>query len=271
MQRFIDYQQDGGVVTITMNRPEERNALTDYSQFEEFVDVCRRMSDDSSVGAVILTGQGSAFCAGGNVKAMRERSGIFAGSPAQLRDNYRKGIQRIPVALYNLEIPTIAAVNGPAVGAGCDLACMCDIRIAADSASFADSFVMVGIIPGDGGAWLLQRVVGLSKACEMTFTGDTINAQEALACGLVSRVVPAEALLAEARSLAARIVRNPTSVLRMSKKLIRKAQHARLETTLEMSAALPSIAQHSEDHMAALNNLLAKGKGQQGARSERCK
>ena len=264
MQRFLDYQQDGGVVTITMDRPDERNALTDYSQFEEFVDVCRRMSDDSSVRAVILTGRGTAFCAGGNVKAMRERSGMFNASPAQLRDNYRKGIQRIPIALYNLEIPTIAAVNGPAIGAGCDLACMCDIRIAADNATFAESFVKLGIIPGDGGAWLLQRVVGMSKACEMSFTGDTINAQEALACGLVSRVVPAEALLAEARALAARIASNPSSVLRMSKKLIREAEHARLDTILEMSAALQSIAQHSEDHMAALNKLSAKGKGPQG-------
>lgn len=267
MQGFLDYQQDGGIVTITMNRPDERNALTDYSQFEEFVDVCRRMSDDSSVRALILTGRGSAFCAGGNVKAMRERSGMFAGSPAQLRDNYRKGIQRIPLALYNLEIPTIAAINGPAIGAGCDLACMCDIRIAADNATFAEPFVKLGIIPGDGGAWLLQRVVGMSKACEMTFTGDTINAQEALACGLVSRVVPAEGLLEEARSLAMRIACNPSSVLRMSKKLIREAQHARLDTILEMSAALQSIAQHSEDHMAALNNLLAKGKGPQGGKA----
>lgn len=264
MQRFLDYQQDGGIVTITMDRPDERNALTDYSQFDEFVDVCRRMSDDPSVCAVILTGRGSAFCAGGNVKDMRERSGMFDASPAQLRDNYRKGIQRIPLALYNLEIPTIAAVNGPAIGAGCDLACMCDIRIAANNATFAESFVKLGIIPGDGGAWLLQRVVGLSKACEMTFTGDTINAQEALACGLVSRIVPAEGLLAEARALAARIASNPSSVLRMSKKLIREAQHARLDTILEMSAALQSIAQHSEDHMTALNKLSAKGKGPQG-------
>lgn len=258
MKRFLDYQQDGGVAIITMNRPDDRNALTDYGQFQEFVDLCQRMSDDLSVRAVILTGRGPAFCAGGNIKDMQERRGIFAGSPAELRDNYRKGVQRIPLALYNLEIPTIAAVNGPALGAGCDLACMCDIRIASEKATFAESFVQLGIVPGDGGAWLLQRAVGLSKACEMSFTGDTINAREALACGLVSRVVPAEALLDEARSLATRIARNPSAVLRMSKKLIREAQHLRLDTILEMSAALQAIAQHSDDHMTALKKLSAK-------------
>ncbi len=258
MQNFLEYRQDGAVALITMNRPEQRNALTDYAQFDEFVSLCQRMRDDLSVRAVILTGRGPAFCAGGDIKAMRERSGMFAGSPVTLRDNYRKGIQRIPLALYHLEIPTIAAVNGPAIGAGCDLACMCDIRIASENATFAEAFVKLGLIPGDGGAWLLQRVVGASKACEMTFTGDPIDAKEALACGLVSRVVPAEKLLPEAHALATRIARNPPSVLRMSKKLIREAQHARLETILELSAALQSIAQHSEEYMTTLNDFLPK-------------
>jgi len=258
MERFLDYEQDGGVAVVTMNRPAERNALTDFSQFQEFVDLCDRLRDDLSVRALILTGRGPAFCAGGNIKDMQDRSGIFAGSPAELRDNYRKGVQRIPLALYQLEVPTIAAVNGPAIGAGCDLACMCDIRIASDQATFAESFVKLGMIPGDGGAWLLQRAVGLSKACEMSFTGDAIDAQEALACGLVSRVVPADSLLDEARALAGRIARNPSNALRMSKRLIREAQQARLDTVLELSAALQSVAQHSEEHTAALQKMAAK-------------
>ena len=258
MEQFLDYEQDGGIAVVTMNRPADRNALTHFSQFQEFVDLCQRLRDDLSVRALILTGRGPAFCAGGNIKDMQERSGIFAGSPAELRDNYRNGVQRIPLALYHLEVPTIAAVNGPAIGAGCDLACMCDIRIASDRATFAESFVKLGMIPGDGGAWLLQRAVGLSKACEMSFTGDAIDAREALACGLVSRVVPADSLLDEARSLAARIARNPPTVLRMSKRLIREAQQARLDTVLELSAALQSVAQRSEEHLAALQKLAAK-------------
>ncbi len=198
MERFLDYEQDDGIALVTMNRPAERNALTHFSQFQEFVDLCERLRDDLSVRALILTGRGPAFCAGGNIKDMQDRSGIFAGSPAELRDNYRKGVQRVPLALYHLEVPTIAAVNGPAIGAGCDLVCMCDIRIASDRATFAESFVKLGLIPGDGDAWLLQRAVGLSKACEMSFTGDAIDACEALACGLIWRVVAADSLLEEA-------------------------------------------------------------------------
>lgn len=258
MQPFLEYEQENGVAILTMNRPEQRNALTKYAYFQEFVDLCQKMSGDLSVRAVILTGRGPAFCAGGNIKDMQEQSGIFAGTTAELRDNYRKGVQRIPLALYNLEIPTIAAVNGPAIGAGCDLACMCDIRIATEKAVFAESFVQLGMVAGDGGAWLLQRVIGLSKACEMTFTGDTINAEEALSCGLVSRVVAPEALLDEARALAKRIARNPSLALRMSKRLIREAQHARLDTILEMSAAFQAIAQRSEGHQTAIEKLAAK-------------
>ena len=175
MTQFLDYEQDGGVAIVTMNRPKERNALTHFSQFQEFVDLCQRLRNDLSVRALILTGRGSAFCAGGNIKDMQNRDGIFAGSPAELRDNYRKGVQRVTLALYYLEIPTIAAVNGPAIGAGCDLACMCDIRIASDQATFAESFVKLGMIPGDGGAWLLQRAVGLSKACEIDRKSTRLN------------------------------------------------------------------------------------------------
>jgi enoyl-CoA hydratase/carnithine racemase len=255
---FLDRTQRDGIMVLTMNRPQERNVLTDEAQFREFVEACDAINADRSVRAVILTGRGSAFCAGGNVKAMRDRTGMFAGSPLQLRANYRDGLQRIPLALYNLEVPTIAAVNGPAIGAGCDLACMCDIRIASENASFAESFVKVGIVPGDGGAWLLQRAVGLSKACEMSFTGDAIGAHEALACGLVSRVVAPEALLDQARALALRIATNPAGVLRLTKRLIREAQHMRLDTLLEMSAAFQALAHTTEEHRSAVERTLQR-------------
>ena len=163
MQPFILYERDGAVVTLTMNRPAERNALTTVEQFAEFPQVCERIRRDAAVRAVILTGAGPAFCAGGNVMDMRDKAGLFEGNPHAIRDRYRSGIQRIPLAIYELEVPTIAAVNGPAVGAGCDLACMCDIRIASERAMFAESFVKLGIIPGDGGAWFLPRTVGMSR------------------------------------------------------------------------------------------------------------
>ena len=126
---------------------------------------------------------------------------------------------QIPLAFERLDVPAIAAVNGAAIGAGCDLACMCDIRIASEKAKFAESFVKLGIIPGDGGAWLLQRTVGFSRAAELSFTGDTLDAAEALACGLVSRVAPPDQLLDEARKLADRIAANPGPALRMTKRL----------------------------------------------------
>ena len=250
MENFLLYEKDGAIVTLTMNRPEERNPLTGH--FDEFVNACTRINADQLVRCVILTGAGPAFCAGGNVKDMRDKKGIASGSSREIMDGYRNGIQRIPLAFYNLEVPSIAAVNGAAIGAGNDLACMCDIRIASDTAFFAESFVKLGIIPGDGGAWLLPRVVGMSKAAEMTYTGDRIDAKEALACGLVSRVVPAADLMKEARALAGRIAANPGVTLRMSKRLLREGQHTRLDSLLEMSAALQAIAHFTPEHDAAV-------------------
>lgn len=260
MADFLIYEQTGAVVTLTMNRPDERNPLSEQSQYDEFVAVCQRVNRDQSVKCVILTGAGPAFCAGGNVKDMRDKKGIAGGNPREIMDGYRHGIQKIPLALYHCEVPTIAAINGPAIGAGNDLACMCDMRIAADNAIFAESFVQIGIIPGDGGAWLLPRVVGMSKALEMTFTGDRINAQEALACRLVSKVVPAADLMKEARALADRIVKNPGPTLRMAKRLMREGQHTRIDTLLEMSAAFQAIAHFTPEHDAAIRAFFEKRK-----------
>jgi enoyl-CoA hydratase/carnithine racemase len=179
---------------------------------------------------------------------MADRTHDPSIEPHDDRYAYKEGIHRIPLSLFNLEVPTIAAINGPAIGAGLDLACMCDIRIASETAKFAESFVTLGIIPGDGGAFLLQRAVGYAKAAELTFTGEAIDATEALRIGLVSRVVPPDDLLPVATDLARRIARNPGHALRMAKRLLREAQTARLDTVLELSAAFQAIAHHSTDH-----------------------
>lgn len=256
MSDFLIYEQDGPVVTLTLNRPETRNALTSQDEWDAVVAACDRVQQDDAVKVLILTGAGSAFCAGGNVKDFRDKQGLAAGTPAQVRENYRRGIQRIPLALHRLDVPTIAAVNGPAIGAGCDLACMCDIRIASDNARFAESFVKLGLIPGDGGAWLLQRVVGYAKAAELAFTGDMLDAREAERIGLVSRVVPADTLLDEARSLAQRIAANPGQALRMTKRLLREAQTSRLDAHLELAAAYQALTHHSAEHDAAVSAFL---------------
>ncbi|MCY1528738.1 Short-chain-enoyl-CoA hydratase [compost metagenome] len=167
----------------------------------------------------------------------------------------------MPLALCNLEVPTIAAVNGPAIGAGCDLACMCDIRIAADEARFAESFVKLGLTPGDGGAWLLPRVVGMSRACEMAFTGRSVDAAQALGMGLVSQVVEQGALLPAALALAQEIAQHSGHALRLTKRLLREGQHTRLDTLLELSARFQALAHHTQEHATALDAFLDKPRG----------
>jgi enoyl-CoA hydratase/carnithine racemase len=254
---FLQISRDGAVVTWTMNHPATRNALTGNTAIDEIVAAASAASTDPSVRAIILTGAGPVFSSGGNVKDMARfaQPGLDANA---IRNEYRHGIQRIPKAMWALDVPIIAAVNGPAMGAGLDLACMCDIRIASDNATFAESFVRVGIVPGDGGAWLLPRAVGAAKAAEMAFTGDPISAAEALACGLVSKVVAGDALLVEAQALAARIARNPAGVLRMTKRLLREGVHNTLESVLETSAAYQSLAHLSADHHEAVRAFIEK-------------
>jgi enoyl-CoA hydratase/carnithine racemase len=257
MTQFLKTEREGAVLILTMNQPETRNALTGNTAVQEFVQTCDAIRLDTSIRCVILTGAGPVFSSGGNVKDM-QRFFNEQLSPDTIREEYRNGIQRLPKALYNLDVPIIAAINGPAIGAGLDLTCMCDMRIASDKATFAESFVKVGIVPGDGGAWLLPRVVGISKASEMAFTGEALTAQEALSCGLVSRVVAHDMLLDEARKLAAKIVVNPGGVLRMTKRLLREGERSSLESLLEMSAGYQAIAHMTPDHHEAVRAFVEK-------------
>jgi len=258
MSGFLVYEENDGIAVVTMNRPEERNALSEEHQMLEFVALCERFKRDTRIKVLILTGAGSAFSAGGNLKHMRDKKGFSAGSPVQIRDAYRNGIQQIPLALYELDVPTIAAVNGPAIGAGMDLTCMCDIRVVSDRAKFASSFVKLGIVPADGGAWLLSRTVGPSKALEMMLTGETIDAAEALAIGLATQVVPHEELMARAMAFARKIAANPALTLRLSKRLLRESQHVSLATSLEIAAAYQALAHYTQDHDEAVAAFLEK-------------
>ena len=191
----VTYEQEGGIVILTLNEPETRNALSPEIN-DMLVEYVAKINKDYSVGCVIVTGAGEGFSSGGNVKRMQDRStSAVQKPPVDVRRYYTEGIQRVPVAIYNLEAPIIAAVNGAAIGAGLDLATMCDIRIAARSAKFAESFARVGLVSGDGGAWFLPRAVGMSKAFEMTFTGDFLDGEEAARIGLVSKVVDDAALM----------------------------------------------------------------------------
>jgi enoyl-CoA hydratase/carnithine racemase len=260
MNDAVLYEADGAIVTLTLNRPEKRNPISEADVVEGIVDALARIQADPSVRAVILTGAGSAFSSGGDLRAMEAALDERARDPSATIAYYTEGIQRIPLAFDALDVPVIAAVNGPAIGAGTDLACMCDLRVAAEDARFAESFVKVGIIPGDGGAWFLPRIVGWSKACEMALTGDILSAQEALACGLVSQVVPGAELLAAARRLAERIAVNPPLAVRATKRLLRAGRFSSLPTLLELSAAAQAVAHTTDEHRAALARALSRTK-----------
>lgn len=257
MSKFLIYEQDGPIVTLTMNQPEQRNPLTGNNAIPEFLAAIDCIHDDPQVRCVILTGKGPSFSAGGDIRQMKVQASP-ATSEMGIRQEYRRGIQKLTLNLFNLEVPVIAAVNGHAIGAGLDLACMCDIRIASDKAKFAESFIKLGIIPGDGGAWLLPRIIGMSRAAELSFTGDTIDAQTALDFNLVSRVVPHEELMVSAQELAKRISQHSSHGVRLTKRLMREALHTRLDTLLEMSAAFQAIAHKTPDHSEAVNAFLEK-------------
>jgi enoyl-CoA hydratase/carnithine racemase len=256
----IIFARQGNIAILTLNRPDVRNTITEPEIIDEILDVCRRVQEDLSISVMILTAAGSAFSAGGNVKDMYNKQGTFAGDPDQVRNNYRQGIQKIPLAFQRLDVPTICAVNGPAIGAGCDLTCMCDIRIASSKARFGETFVSVGLIPGDGGAFFLPRVIGFAKALELAFTCRVIDAAEALRIGLVSEVVPPDQLMARSLEIAQEIARQPARILRLAKRLFNLAQNKSLEETLEISAAFQALCHHSPEHLAALEAFFAKQK-----------
>lgn len=258
MSEKVLYRRDGAIVTLILNDPAMRNPISERETVDAIVDALERLNADVSVRAAILTGAGSAFSSGGDLRAMRDAAEGRAKHPAMTTHYYKQGIQRIPLAFERVDVPIIAAVNGAAVGAGLDLACMCDIRIAGESARFAESFVKVGLIAGDGGAWLLPRAIGYSKACEMAFTGDTLDAREALACGLVSRVVSDADLLPAAQALAEKIAANPGPAVRLTKRLMMEGRNTRMDTLLEMAAAMQSLVHATSDHREAVNAFLEK-------------
>ena len=255
------FEKTGPVVTLTINRPESRNPLGEEGDGELFAEAAARINTDREVRCAILTGAGQSFSAGGNVKAMRERSGAFAGAGVHIRERYRHGIHKIVRSIWGIEVPLIAAVNGHAIGLGNDVACLADIRVAADNTIFGATFLKIGLVPGDGGSWILPRVIGYQRAAELVFTADTIDSATALNWGLVSKVVPSTSLMDEARALAARICRQPPDVLRMTKKLMREGQNVSFDTIMEMSAAYQALAHLTEDHKEAVNAFFEKRPG----------
>ena len=250
---------EGRVALLTLNRHEVRNELTGTKLAAEIADVAEWINRDERVSALVLTGAGAAFSAGGNVKHMLDREhGSFGGDVYAVQDKYRAGIQRMARAMHGLEVPAIAAVNGPAVGAGFDLACMCDLRIGSTEARVAESFLTLGLIPGDGGGWMLQRLVGWQRAAELTFSGRMVAADEALRLGIFLEVVEPDELLARARELAASFAARPPQAVRLTKRLLRYAQRMEFRDYLEVCAMVQGMCHNTDDHLEAVTAFLEK-------------
>ena len=228
---LLKVERDGPITTLTIDRADTMNPLGAPGDGEEFAAACDAINRDLETRCVILTGAGRAFSAGGDIKAMRDKAGTFGGTPPAISDGYRDNIHRMLRALHGLRVPVIAAVNGPAIGLGCDVACLADIRIASDKAKFGVTFLKLGIIPGDGGTWILPRVIG---------------------------VVPHDDLLAEAQALAARIAAMPPHSLRQTKMLLRQGQQVNYDTALELAANTQAMMHHTDDHAEGVAALIEK-------------
>lgn len=246
------------IATITLNDPESRNPITSSEMVEAIVSNIDNVNNNPDVSVMILTGADPAFSAGGDVKAMAKPSPPFDRPPIGIANSYIEGIQRIPLALYNMDIPTIAAVNGAAIGAGCDLAMMCDMRIASEKAKFGEVFVNLGLIPGDAGSWFMIRRLGYQKCAELTFSGRLVEAQEALELGMVLEVAPHEQLMQQAMERASVIAVKPPQTVRVAKRLMRQAERMDLPDYLSSAAAYQALMHNTEDHKEAITALIDK-------------
>jgi enoyl-CoA hydratase/carnithine racemase len=253
----VRYKQEGRIVTLTLNRPDTRNALS-ADVVKALVSGLETANADPSASCVVLHGAGKGFSSGGNLKEIRDLTTVEKLRGAELENWYREGIQQIPAAFHKIDVPVIGAIHGHAVGAGCDLAAMCDIRIAATDAFFAESFVRLGLISGDGGAWYLPRAVGIGRAKEMLLTGLPIDAAKAREWGLVSSVVAPDDLLTEAMKLAGHIASLPPAAVRATKALLRTVEHAGCADVLNQSAKFQAQLQVHPDHLEAIDAVMEK-------------
>jgi len=251
----VIYEKDEGIAKIILNRPERLNALNAQLMMELVVTV-RDAAMDNGVRVLVIGGAGRGFCAGADFRYSEVRSGDVAPEEAEQRGMvFEEGRLLHPfndeviLGLQRMDKPTIAMVNGAAVGGGFDIALACDIRIGSENARFMVAFTRIGIVPGSGGAWLLPRVVGLPKACELIFSGDFVEGEEAYRIGLLNRLVPAERLEEETMALARRIAQGPPIALRLDKLMIYKGLGTDLETALAFASACENITLHSQDHL----------------------
>ena len=254
MTDSLRFAIEGGIATITLNRPERMNAFTS-EMIDAWAVALAECRTNDAVSVVIVTGAGKAFCSGGDIGEMRKRRDR---TPLQRKIELEGHVHKIPLALEALDKPVIAAINGAATGAGLDLALMADLRIAAESARLGETYVRVGLVPGAGGAWFLPRLVGTAKALELFWTGDVIDAREAERIGLVNRVVPDAELMTMARALAEKIAGAPPLSVRLIKRAVREGVRSDLRTALDLISSHYAVVAGSADHREAVAAYLEK-------------
>jgi 2-(1,2-epoxy-1,2-dihydrophenyl)acetyl-CoA isomerase len=236
---------------VSLNNPDQMNAIT-IPMIHSLVSVLAHADFDKLIRVIVLTGVGKSFCAGGDIKAMEDKTGMFEGESNELRMRYMHGIQQIPRCIEEVSTPMIAMVNGAAIGAGCDLAMMCDLRVGSHSSKFAETFTRMGLVPGDGGTFFLQRVVGYAKAMQMFLTADTIVGKSALDFGLLNNLFEDSELITETEKLADKIASLAPIAQSMTKKAMKISYLSDLHTSLDVLATFQGISQRTTDHFEAL-------------------
>jgi enoyl-CoA hydratase/carnithine racemase len=254
----IKWRSSNGVAVVTLAQPENRNALTGGEMLEDLLDAIHDSETDPDVGVLVLNAEGPAFSAGGNVKDMAAKEGLFAGNPFEITEKYRESIQQLTRFMATTDLVTIAQVNGPAIGAGFDLVLGCDLRIGSPRARFAHTFIEMGIVPGDGGAWLLPRVVGWQRATELAMTARSIDADEAVRLGVLLEVVSENKLADKVMTLATTIAAKPRPAVVMAKRLLRQSKGMDLDQFLEFSATLQAVAHATPEHEEAIAEYLER-------------
>lgn len=239
------YDVEEGVATITLNRPDKKNAF-DQQMLEGAAAAFERAGADDQVRVVVLTGAGDAFCAGGDVSRMGSADAV-----GQKRTMH-EGVHLVPRAIRAVDKPVVARINGAAIGAGLDMALFCDLRIAAEDAVLSEGYINVGLVAGDGGAYLLPRLIGLTRAMELLLTGRRFSGAEAFDLGLVNRAVPAAALDEATAELVTELARKPPQALRVMKRLIQQSLDAQLETAMELAASQVAILASGDEHRDAV-------------------
>lgn len=252
-QPHVLYEIRNHVAIITLNRPEARNAFS-HEMITLWNDYLKQAREDNTVRVIIVTGTGDTFCSGGDIREMAEGRLQSWDMKSFLWD----GVHRIILTLEDLDKPVIAAINGPAMGAGMDMAIMCDMRVCSENARFAESYINMGVIAGDGGAYFLSRLVGTSKALELLLTGNVITPEHALQWGIVNRVVPHEDLMKETVALAETIANKPPLAVRMMKRAVYQAQTSSLRSHLDYISSQMALLSETNDHLEAAQAFLEK-------------